>query len=369
MPLLNANNKRNYNLERKLWHNKGNTFSIGCAGCPERSICGGLQVSAPIFSCEDYCCQEPENCDVVCRNNPEDFVNRIREINGFDLMTVDHAPKLAVPVLPSVIPLLYHRGGRSDTLSIEAVSLQFFQMFNHETGKLQFDTHEELCKAYRISPNTRIILSGTEVDKPLECWWSFSLKRREIIKELKKLNIDLVTTPNYSVFSDQPRWDDLHSMKRIALIWQEFMEEGLPAALHVNARTDIDWQRWVDFICYRPEVGNIAFEFGTGAGWMKRREWYAGKLSNLAESVGRPLHLTVRGGASILPMIADSFESISFLDTSAFMKTVKRRRAILKGRKLEWESCPTNKDAPLDFLMKHNIQVTSQWVQGMTRLV
>lgn len=53
----------------------------------------------------------------------------------------------------------------------------------------------------------------------------------------------MVTTPNYSLSIDQPRWDDLHSLKRIAIVHEEFLNEGLPAALHVNARTDKDWER------------------------------------------------------------------------------------------------------------------------------
>lgn len=30
----------------------------------------------------------------------------------------------------------------------------------------------------------------------------------------------------------------MHSMKRIALAWEEFQSAGMPAALHVNARCE-----------------------------------------------------------------------------------------------------------------------------------
>ncbi|MGH7268007.1 MAG: hypothetical protein ACREMB_24585 [Candidatus Rokuibacteriota bacterium] len=85
----------------------------------------------------------------------------------------------------------------------------------------------------------------------------------------------LVTTPNFSLFADQPCWDDLHSIKRIALVHEEFLSEGLPAALHINARTDQDWERWRAYVAVRPEVTHIAFEFATGAGRAERIKWYA----------------------------------------------------------------------------------------------
>ena len=83
-------------------------------------------------------------------------------------------------------------------------------------------------------------------------------------------------------------------MKRIAIVHQEFLSEGMPAALHVNARTDRDWERWREYVAARPEVAHIAFEFGTGAGWGERMGWHTAQLAQLARAVNRPLHLVVR---------------------------------------------------------------------------
>jgi hypothetical protein len=54
---------------------------------------------------------------------------------------------------------------------------------------------------------------------------------------MRSLGVTLVTTPNFSLFIDQPRWDDLHSQKAVMIAHEEFLSEGLPAALHVDART------------------------------------------------------------------------------------------------------------------------------------
>jgi hypothetical protein len=40
-----------------------------------------------------------------------------------------------------------------------------------------------------------------------------------------------------------PRLDNLFNMKRIALVWSEIQREGMPCALHLNARTDRDFER------------------------------------------------------------------------------------------------------------------------------
>jgi hypothetical protein len=74
-----------------------------------------------------------------------------------------------------------------------------------------------------------------------------------VIRALKAAGVGLVTTPNYSLFLDRPRWDDMHAMKRIALMHEEFLAEGMPAALHVNGRTDSDFRHWGSYVTARPK--------------------------------------------------------------------------------------------------------------------
>ena len=138
--------------------------------------------------------------------------------------------------------------------------------------------------------------------------WSLGPDRLDAICRLREFGVELVTTPNFSLFTDQPRWDDMHSMKRIAITHEEFLREGLPAALHINARTERDWERWAEYIRLRSEVTHVAFEFQTGAGWAGRIDWQAAQLVHLAKDAGRPLHLVVRAaGSDILPGLVAAF--------------------------------------------------------------
>jgi hypothetical protein len=157
-------------------------------------------------------------------------------------------------------------------------------------------------------------------------------------------------------------------MKRIAIVHEEFLSEGVPTALHVNARTDRDWDRWTTYIADRPEVTHIAFEFATGAGWAKRVKWHTNKLSALARDINRPLHLVVRGGKNVLPDLATAFSSITLLETSVFMKTMRRQRAILAAAgKVSWQPSPTTETEPLDKLLADNWRAVASSYEFLKR--
>jgi Domain of unknown function (DUF4417) len=352
---------RNLRRERRLWHDgTRHTPSMGCAKCPDQEICGGLQVGDALFDCLGFCCHNSADCDTVCRNKPEEFVQRVREVGGFAFDNVPRASLVTAPALPALVPLLYHKSGRSVPFRARAVCLPLYSVIRRQNGEPRYTSAAELADGFSIARNVPVILTGTAKDRPLERWWSLGEQRREVIRALRGLNIALVTTPNFSLFIDQPRWDDLHSQKRILIVHEEFLREGLPAALHVNARTDRDWERWRDYIAARPEVTHIAFEFATGAGWASRTAWHSDHLVRLAAAVGRPLHLIVRGGGKFLPTLAAAFADITLLETSVFMKTNARQRAVLSGPgKVNWRSSPTKKTETIDNLLMENWDVVA----------
>jgi hypothetical protein len=355
---------RNPRRERRLWHDQSQMAGLGCGTCRERDLCGGLQIKTAFYDCLLYCCGQPESCDRVCRNHP-DFANRVREIGTFALETVPRAPIRAAPALPDVVPVVFHGNGRTESVGSDAVALPLYRMFDRRTGTPRFSDHAALCKDFRIGTGTTIILSGTDRDPPLERWWGLGeAKRRAIVCALRAAGAGMVTTPNYSLFLDRPRWDDLHAMKRIAIVHEEFLREGMPAALHVNGRTETDFRRWTAYVAARPEITHLAYEFTTGTGWAGRREQHAAWLAGLAASVDRPLHLILRGGADMLPVLSAVFAGVSLLETSIFMKTVMRQRAWRRGNAgLGWRASPTTAGAPLDDLFAGNLAEVSRWLR------
>lgn len=243
-----------------------NPACIGCATCPDYGICGGLHALEPMFDCEDLCtCADRDLCDMVCRNKPAAFVYHVREVDGFDLGNTPRAPVLPIVGLPFVVPFVGHRYRRKAVLHEPVVAIPLYELFHMGTGAPLVRDRAGLGARFLIPETATVIASGVDRDAKLEAWWRFA-DRAVLASTLRDLGIALVTEPNYSAFLDVPRPDNLHGMKRIALSWAELAAAGVPAALHLNARTERDYQRWEAFVRERPEVRAVAFEFGTGAG-------------------------------------------------------------------------------------------------------
>lgn len=353
---------------RRHWDQPHLPTSLGCSLCPQKEMCGGLHTEIRQFDCLAYCCGKPEGCTKVCRKKPELFTQQVREIGGFDLALTPRSPALESPALPPFAPVIYHRGKRQVPLNGPAVALPLYALFSKKTGIGKFASREALCAAFAISPETVIILTGTDQDEALERWWGYGeLRRREGIAYLRALGIALVTTPNYSLFANIPRTDDMHSMKRIALVHSEFLQGGIPAALHINGRTEQDFARWAAVLAARPEITHVAYEFGTGAGFSERIQQHLAWLESVARAAGRPLTLVVRGGFEILPALAAAYEHVVFLDTAVFMKTMKRQRAVrVDNAKLAWQSSPTLQGACLSTLFEENSREREALVRLLT---
>ena len=348
---------RNHRREKKLWHDGSrHTSSFGCTECHDRDACGGLRIESAFYDCLNNCCHQPEKCDAVCRNKPMEFVQRVREISGFQLENVPRAARLPERSMPSVVPVLYHGNSRDRAFAPPVVCLSLYSVILRNDGRERYADAGAVAKAFRFRRETPVILTGTDKDAPLERWWSIGSGRLDVIRRLRDFGVKFVTTPNFSLFTDLPRWNDMHSIKRIAITHEEFLREGMPAALHVNARTERDWERWTEYILRRSEITHVAFEFATGAGWAGRIEWHADQLARLAEGVGRPLHLVVRAAnRNVLPALISAFAHTTVLDTTSFIKAVHRQRAVETAPgKIDWETSPTAPNTPVDDLLEHN---------------
>ena len=352
---------RSRRRERQLWHDERiHVGSLGCTLCPHAEICGGMSTKRPVYDCLDRCCKSPSNCDSVCRNKPRDFARRVREVDGFQLDNVPRAGALPNILLPGVVPVVYHGGRRVRLFAPPALCLPLNALVHQSSSRPRLADADAVARRFKSKPGTPLIVTGTDIDRPLERWWSLGGHgRKQAIRLLKGLGVQLVTTPNYSMFTDRPRWDDMHSMKRIAITHEEFVSEGVRAALHVNARTERDWERWTEYVHARSEVKEVAYEFATGAGWAERIDWHIAQLVGLSRNVGRPLRLVVRAAPmKVLGDLAAAFSSTTVLDTSTFIKTVHRQKGRGAGLgKIEWQPSPTEHKETLDELLVHNWSV------------
>ncbi|RSY85969.1 DUF4417 domain-containing protein [Sphingomonas koreensis] len=348
---------KSFRNPQSLWDDAARSpTALGCTNCVDKDICGGAHRAPGFFDCEGYCnCLDKASCDLVCRGNPASFVERLREIGGLSLGNAPRAPLNPVAPLPAMIPLIEHKSARQRRLNFPIVALRLHKLIDFDKRVLRFTNREALATQYGIDPNARLIVSGVGRDTKIERYWGLS-NREEILAELQQIGITLITTPNFSVLSDVPRTDNLHAMKRILLTYGEMASAGLPVALHLNARTGRDYERWAEIIAEREEIQCVTFEFATGAGRGSRIDWHVEHLQKLAAAVGRPLRLILRGGNRVLEELRQSFDAVSMLDTDAFNRTRCRRQAYFtESGQLVWRKHVTAKGAPIDDLLAQNV--------------
>lgn len=350
---------RRFPHPHRLWDDPSrHAPSLGCPSCQEFRRCGGVHTDAGIVDCHDLCsCTDRSRCDNVCRFNPALFVARMREIDGLGFENAPRVPMRTIPILPLIAPFVDHRYARSSILDEPTVALSLYEVVNMATGQAHVASRQALADRFRIPVNSTVILSGVNKDAPIESWWALK-NRPEILAKLCELGIGVVTSPNYSVLTDVPRTDNLHAMKRILLTWTEMAAAGLSAALHVNSRTERDYQRWGDLIAERPEIQILAFEFATGGGRGERIDWHVEQLCKLADRVGRGLALVIRGGGRKLPTLRKHFAQVTLIETDAFYRAHRRRRAYLtEAGRLKWAKQLTPPGAAIDELLANNVAV------------
>lgn len=353
-------------IAERLYHDAGRPLSLGCVNCPENNTCGGLHTSGDHFDCLVFCeCDDPADCQYVCPNNLLLYMARFHEVLGFEFENVPRVQSLTYPSLTPSVPLLYHSSGRSDRLSTNTVAVPLSSLLNRKTGMLRFGAREEVAAAFGFDERARLLVTGVDLDQPIEDYWSFRRATR-IPEQLAALRPDLVTTPNYSTPLDTPRWDNLHNMKRIAICWSELVQAGIPTSLHLNARTDRDYERWTEFVAGRDEIRSVSTEYATGAAKLERGAWHTEKLVALASAVRRPLQLVVRGGQVHLDQLNKAFSEVVFIDTTSFMKTISRQKFVRRASgKPDWQPAATHNAQSLDALLRHNVQAFAGMISDM----
>lgn len=162
-----------YRESLPLYHNDSQPLSLGCLGCADRQLCGGLYTSESLFDCLSFCCcsngsSDYSKCQFVCRQNVEDYVNRHIEVNGWGFENIPRSSPLLYPDLPSVIPLLYGSSSRMGRLNAEAVALPLEKLFDHANGRLKFSTKEELARSFGFNPSANLLISGVGQDRVIE---------------------------------------------------------------------------------------------------------------------------------------------------------------------------------------------------------
>jgi hypothetical protein len=334
---------------------------LGCRDCLDRQTCGGLHlppVGLGDTGCLTQCrCSDPTKCDLVCPNEPSRFVDRVREVHGLNLDNVPPARNLPLPDLPDALPIFDGTCGGQVLSELDFAAIPLTRSLRREDGCDRARTARELSQSHGIKPRRGWVLSGVQDDRHVERSWRLR-NAKAVFEQMKRSGVVMATTPNYSLYVDVPRHDNLHAMKRIAWMWFLMLDAGLPTALHINGRTEHDFHRWADFAIQHPELKAVAFEFLTGAGGVDDIPVYVARLKRFAARVGRPLWLLMRGHNELRHELASSFARIVVLDANPYQKTIHRRAGHLTNDgRLRFSKAPTETPSQVTALLRHNLSV------------
>jgi hypothetical protein len=304
----------------------------------------------------DLClCKDPNACDMVCPKAPQRYSRRLDEIGGFGF---DNIPVRAFPAPPTIsgyIPLVKGKVSNHRTLEMDYIAIPLTHAIKGRGLIQHAKTKAELIRDHGITPRKGWIVTGIEDDRQVERIWKLN-NHREIFQGLKDAGVVLATVSNLSLYADCPRHDNLHAMKRIALLWFIMNDAGLPTALHINGRTDHDFERWAAFIERQYSITTIAFEFLTGAKPLDDANRYCERLIALARRVKRPLTLVLRSSLDIANRLRPEFHQLVWLSATPYIRTVKRHQAIQDEKKrLQYKPRGGNAQAPIGSLFKANV--------------
>jgi hypothetical protein len=337
--------------------------NIPCRGCTFFPVCGGIQTSRPLLTCfEESCCRK-EDCDKLCPNN-RNFLPLLREVGG-DLETNRLGElRQASIVLPPYIPVIDHRYRRQGLLDWPFVAIDTYKIFRLRKGRYRAiaESPEALRAAFRLDPTTTIILRGVADDPPLEEYWAYR-KSDEAAGQLARLGISMAIGPNFSQFLGVPRTDNVFNRKRQLMCLAELAAAGLSVVPHLGAVAPSDWSFWEKFLKEHTSIIFVAKEFETGNRSPKEGRKVMRALAALQQATGRTLHPLLIGAAQFVELAAQHFERFTIIDSTPFMKAVKRQTFDLDAGKSHWARSFTLAGQPIDSLLADNLAGYSGYLE------
>ena len=292
-------------------------------------------------------------------NDPDRFWKLWDDVYGLTNYTIAALRGLDGIALPEYIPQFqYGHQGLTRLFDAPVIAIPLKDLLKKRSDKTygpKFATPEALRAHYKIGIRTKILLVGVSLDKSIEQFWA-EHRKHQASEALAKLGLLGVTTPNFSFFTDVPRFQILRNLKRILLTAERLSNASVPVSPHLNANTDADWTFWLRFLTEHPEITVITVEFQTGWKSDQASEKLLKRLVTLQSELKRPIHPLMVGGGQLFHSARESFNSFSVIDSRPFMETVHRQKLVRNDNgEYVWRKVETELGAPLDDLLQHNL--------------
>lgn len=340
---------------------------MACRDCYAYSDCGGLNnLFAAIGCCLDC---KPGTCDYTCPNNKELYRLRLANVGGLDNFHLSEVKAPSPAGLPRYIPLIHHGSSRQSPLACNVAAVPLFKVICHQDRTKygsRFKSTDQLLHYFKIQHPAQIILCGVAPDRQLEWFWHWH-RKAEVAELIHRLGCFAVTIPNFSFFSDYPRWHILYNRKRLLLTIERLSCAGVAVIPHLNAMTAADWDFWCGFLREHQDVTMVVKEFQTGNRAKKAGDESFDEIVKLQRRVDRELHPILVAGSRYYSAAHKVFRTFSILDSRPFLQTLNRTRLVEQNDRWEFVSNPLPPGHPVDELLAYNIAKYSGKLSALAR--
>lgn len=330
-----------------------------CADCGFLDECGGLEGDdfhrGCFQRCNVFCAIH--GCDVVCPSTPLLFGEMFDDVGG-----ICTPPKGIVPFDPSALPIyipqINHGSQRPQHLAEPWVTVPLYAVASRDRRRrynVRYSSAESLRAGLGLAAHTRIIITSVTPDQYIEDFWA-EHKVKCIPEKLADLGIAAMTVPNFSFMRDVPRTNSLYNLTRIFRAAEAISAAGIPTILHINASTYRDWDRWARVLMDQSDISCVCVEFQTGTSEREIGERYMQGLITLQDRIGRSLHPLAVGGTARLAQLDGAFRSFTAVDSTPFMKTVKRQILYAANGFWKWRRRRTPPRHSLSARLARNIE-------------
>lgn len=322
----------------------------GCRACSFLAECGGLDGTLDFFGCHRVTPAECRARGWTCPYcSPGEFMRRRTAV-------LARATSVARPTgpsfaLPPYVANLQHRYGWAGQLPMSIVAIPTSEVIGgrgRRFGPL-FKSAGALRRAFHLAPDTQILLVSVGADRFLERYWRWA-KASHTAERIANVGIAGITVPNFSFFSDAPRFHHLYNRGRLEACLNELAAAHVPTIPHVHAQTAADLGYWRGWLREHAEIRHVCREFQTG-----NTEVEIDELADLQDKIGRALHPVIIGGRRYAAKLRGLFGRYTIVDSTPFMKALHRQRAVEREGAIEWEPRTTTTSREAGALLKHNI--------------
>lgn len=182
----------------------------------------------------------------------------VKQLGGLGLDWPRPTRHPRIPDLPSHLPVMVQ--AYADPVGIPWVALHGARLFGISGERLTPKHHRPLREVYRLGPTTRIAIEFYVDDRVLEGLWR---NRPLVVAQLRQLDVDLVLTPNFSVWESDPRISQLINIRRAAIYYHALVEAGVPAVPDISFYFfEPDGRLWAEWVNRNPAVRAVSLFCG-----------------------------------------------------------------------------------------------------------